>query len=113
AQLGQEGARGLQVVQVDERQVASVELLHVREEVAGRVRAAVVGGALVRVLAVREVELLDERRDELLGERVAAAEPARNCGVVGGVCAKTLAAIRRRVSSVISPRSRISSRTVS
>ena len=45
---------------------------------------AVVGGPLVRVLAVGEVELLAERDHDLLREGLPSREPAHDGGLVGG-----------------------------
>ena len=77
--------RGVEVEHVVERQLVAAELPHLREHVHARADLLVVGGALVRVLAVGEVgDLLvgahDHRREvvEPLGE------PARDRRVVAG-----------------------------
>src|SRR3712207_8054960 len=50
---------------------------HAREEVTPHACLRVVGGPLVRVLAVRQVGDLLEREDQSFGERLAVAEPGR------------------------------------
>ena len=60
-----------------------MQLLDPREEVTPDPALGVVGGALVRVLAVREVEHLVERDQERVGELLAGVEPRCNRGFVG------------------------------
>ena len=78
-------ARGVEVEHVVERQLAAAELAHHREHVHARAGLRVVGGALVRVLAVGEVgDLLVGAHDH--GREVVEqlGEPARDRGVVAG-----------------------------
>ena len=85
AELAREQARGVEVEQVVERQLLAAELADVREQVRRRADLRVVGGALVRVLAVGEVGDLLERAHEQRREVLALLdEPARDRGVVAG-----------------------------
>ena len=83
-ELVQQPHRAGQVVEVVERELAAVQLLDAREQVAARGVLAVEGGSLVRVLAVREVELLREREREACRELLDLGEPSRDRRVVGG-----------------------------
>ena len=76
-------ARRVEVEQVVERQLLAVQLRHHRQQVRARAGLRVVGGALVRVLAVRQVEhLLVHARVERREVVLALGEPARDRGVV-------------------------------
>ena len=77
-ELAHEHARGVEVVQVVERELAPVQLLDAGEQMRADAPLGVVGGALVRVLAVGEVEVLLEHRREDRRERLAAGEPGRD-----------------------------------
>ncbi len=83
-ELAQAEPGSIQVVEVVERKLAAVQLLDLREQVAPGADLRVVGGALVRVLAVGEVERFLESRDQPVGERGAVHEPRRDRGLVGG-----------------------------
>ena len=73
-----------EVVEVVVRELLAAELLDAREQVAARARLGVVGGPLVRVLAVGEVALLPEGRDQPLRERLAVGEPRGDRRLVRG-----------------------------
>ena len=84
-ELLRQQARGVEVEHVVERQLLAAELADHREHVHARAGLRVVGGALVRVLAVREVgDLLvgvqQQRREVVL----LLDEPARDRAVVAG-----------------------------
>ena len=76
---------GVEVEQVVERDLLAAELRDHREQVRARPDLRVVGGALVRVLAVRELEHLLERAHEQRREVLSLLlEPARDRRVVAG-----------------------------
>ena len=83
-ELAQQHQRAGEVVQVVEGQRPAVQLLDVREQRPARAELAVVGGALVRVLAVREVLHLLERERQRLRQALALGEPARDRRLVRG-----------------------------
>ncbi len=85
-ELLREGPGGRQVGKVVERQGVALQLVDAREDVPSRARLRVEGGALMRVLAVREVEHLVERRRDRAGALLAAGEPRGDRGLVGGRC---------------------------
>ena len=74
-ELAHEHARRVEIVEVVERELAPVQLLDAGQEVGPDASLGVVGGALVRVLAVRELEVLLEHRREDRRERLAPREP--------------------------------------
>ena len=76
---------GVEVEQVVERELLAAELRDHRQHVRARADLRVVGGALVRVLAVGQLEHLLERAHEQRREVLALLlEPARDRGVVAG-----------------------------
>jgi hypothetical protein len=83
-EFAQQPPRRREIVQVVEGELASVDLLHPREQVAPRAVLGVVGRPLMRVLAVGDVGDLREAGNELLRERLAAEEPGRDRRFVGG-----------------------------
>ena len=103
-ELAQQHQRAGEVVEVVERQRPAVELLDVREQRAARAELAVVGGPLVRVLAVREVLHLLERERQRLGQPFALGEPARDRRLVRrAVRRRRRRRGQRRVSSESTP----------
>ncbi len=83
-ELLREGPGGRQVGEVVERQGVALQLVDAREDVAAGSGLRVQGGALMRVLAVREVEHLFERRRNRARALLAAGEPRSDGGLVGG-----------------------------
>ena len=83
-ELEREQPRGREVAEVVERERLALDLLDPCQEVGARAALRVVGGALVRVLAVGEVEVALEHGDVRLGEVVLPAEPGGHRGVVCG-----------------------------
>ena len=94
-ELARERAGGREVVEVVEGELLPVQLLDAREEMAADAALGVVGGALVRVLAVREVEHLVERDDERVGELLARVEPVRDRRFV---CGRVREGLRREAT---------------
>ena len=85
AELGEDGARAVEVEDVVERELLAVQLADAREHAAARADLRVEGGSLVRVLAVREVHRLLVGAGEEVREVLAAlGEPAGDRGVVAG-----------------------------
>ena len=82
-ELEREQTRRREVVQVVERERLAVELLDAREQVRASAPLGVVGGALVRILAVGEVVGPVEHRHDRLGEQHLAGKPACDRAVVG------------------------------
>ena len=76
--------RGVEVEQIVERELLAAVLGHHREQVAARAGLHVIGGALVRVLAVGEIGDLDQLAEMALGERLGVGEPVRDRDVVAG-----------------------------
>ena len=83
-ELAHEQPRRVEVVEVVERELAAVQLLDARQQVGADAALGVVGGALMRVLAVREVEVLLEDGREDRRERLASREPGRDRRLVRG-----------------------------
>ena len=101
---------GVEIEQVVERELLAAVLGHHREQVAARAGLHVVGGALVRVLAVGEVGHLDELAELALGERLGVGEPVRDRDVVargvrerlgGQLAARVEAEIARRLAQLV------------
>ena len=76
--------RGREVVQIVEGERPTADLPDTREHVPAEARLRVVGGALMRVLAIGEVHDLLERHDQRLRERLPVGEPGRDSGLVPG-----------------------------
>jgi len=75
--------RGVEVVQVVEAELFAVQLRHLREQVLPQAHLGVVGGALVRVLAVLELEDLLVVAHDVVGEvALGLAEPVGDDEVV-------------------------------
>ena len=82
-ELVADGARRVEVVEVVEAELLAVELRHLREQVLAQADLGVVGGALVRVLAVLELEDLLVVAHDVVGEvALALAEPVGDDEVV-------------------------------
>ena len=67
-ELVADGARRVEVVEVVEAELLAVQLRHLREQVLAQADLGVVGGALVRVLAVLELEDLLVVAHDVVGE---------------------------------------------
>ena len=103
-ELAHQPPRRVEVEQVVVGQLLAVQLHGAREQVRAHADLLVVGGALVRVLAVGEVEHLLERGHEVLGEVVLAlGEPARDRGVVAAVTPNASVASASRVAAERTP----------
>ena len=91
-ELGHQPAAGVNVEQVVVRQRLTVKHLHAAQQVLGRADLAVVGAALMRVLAVAALQFLREADGKAVGEVLGAvALRCHPCGdgiVVGGGLAK-------------------------
>ena len=97
-ELAQQQRARPEVGEVVERELPAAELLDVREQVPARADLAVVGGALVRVLAVREVLHLLERERQRLRERPRVSPNQRAIAAsYAAVVANASAASARRV----------------
>ena len=81
-ELARDVAAGGDVGDVVERDAAAGVLVHHRQHVAARPALGVVGGALVRVLAVRQLGVLDHLDEQPVREVDRLGEPVRDRGVV-------------------------------
>ena len=83
-ELPQHGARGVEVVEVVERELLAAEQVDPGEEVAAHARFGVERGALMRVLAVGELPLALEREQQPGRKRLDVGEPGGDRRLVGG-----------------------------